>query len=369
MADLLKGVRVLDMSRVLAGPLCGMTLGDLGADVIKVERPGRGDETREWGPPFDDRGQSAYFLCANRNKLGIALDLNAKPDQLVLERLIADTDVVIENFPPRAGRDRLLDPDVFLERHPRLVWLTLSGFGASSSRLGYDLVVQAECGWMSITGHPDGEPLKIGVALADVIAGKDAALAITAALWARDASAEPLGVNARHLQVSLAHSAVAALVNVAQNVMVSGQDAKRYGTAHPNLVPYQAFKASDRHIVIAVGNDTQWMRCCEALGLFALGSDPQLASNSGRLAQRDRVVAEVARRVAQGQGDEWIDRLTKMGVPCGSVRSVGEALCDVEHSPLTGIAPSVPGSVRFPPPRLNEHGEAIRQLGWRAFQR
>ncbi len=356
------------MSRVLAGPLCGMTLGDLGAEVIKVERPGLGDESRQWGPPFDDRGESAYYLSTNRNKLGIALDLDVPDDVAVLRGLIATADVVLENFKSETLARAGLDRNALLEAHPRLIWLTLTGFGLGNPRLGYDLVVQAECGWMSITGAVDGEPMKVGVALADVIAGKDAALAIAAALVARERSREALPVSARRLDVSLAHSAIASLVNVAQNVLVSGSEARRFGNAHPNLVPYQAFKTRDGYIVIGVGNDRQWASCCAALELSELGSDSQLATNSGRLASRERVTGAIARRVAEREAGEWLDRLSECGVPAGRVRPVSEALGDVVHSALTGVAPSVPGTVRFPPPRLDEHGAEIRSMGWGAFE-
>jgi crotonobetainyl-CoA:carnitine CoA-transferase CaiB-like acyl-CoA transferase len=234
-------------------------------------------------------------------------------------------------------------------------------------RLGYDLVVQAESGWMAITGEVAGEPMKVGVALADVIAGKDATLAIMAALVARERAHEALPVSARRLDISLAHSATAALVNVAQNVLVSGREASRFGNAHPNLVPYQAFRARDGYIVVGVGNDRQWANCCSALELPELSNDSQLAINSGRLAHRERVTRTIARRIAERDAAEWLARLSKNGVPAGRVRPVSEALKDVEHSPLTGIAPSVPGTVRLPPPKLNEHGEEIRRLGWRVF--
>ncbi len=355
------------MSRVLAGPLCGMTLGDLGADVIKVERPGLGDESRQWGPPFDARGESAYYLSTNRNKLGIALDLEVRNDVAALNELIAGADVVLENFKSETLSKARLDRDELLDAHPHLIWLTLTGFGLDNPRLGYDLVVQAESGWMAITGDPTGEPMKVGVALADVIAGKDAALSIMAALVARERSRKALPVSARRLHVSLAHSAIAALVNVAQNVLVSGSEARRFGNAHPNLVPYQAFKARDGYIVIGVGNDRQWASCCSALELPELAEDKQLAANKGRLASRERVTGVIARRVAERDGHEWLTRLSKAGVPAGRVRPVSEALGDVAHSALTGIAPSVPGKVRYPPPKLDEHGAEIRRLGWNVF--
>ena len=363
---MLNGIRVVDMSRVLAGPLCGMTLGDLGADVIKVERPGLGDESRGWGPPFDDRGESAYYLCCNRNKLGIALGLDDPADRAVLERLVGGADVVLDNFKRGTLERRGLAPESLLEANPGLIWCTLTGFGPDSGRPGYDFVVQAESGWMAITGEPDGGPMKTGVALADVIAGKDAAIAILAALVAR-ARRAGRPPSDRRLFVSLAHSAAAALVNVAQNALVSGGEPRRWGNAHPNLVPYQLFRAADRDLVVAVGNDTQWAACCRSLSLDELGSDARYATNRGRLEHRDAVVAALARRLGEAPASHWMPALERAGVPCGLIRSVVESLGDLPASALTGVAPAVPGTIRLAPPRLDEHGERIRALGWDVF--
>ena len=358
-------LKVLDLSRVLAGPVCSMILGDLGADVIKVERPGEGDETRGWGPPFDKDGMSAYFLAINRNKKSIAVDLaDPRERQLVLD-LIRDADVVLDNFLP-GSLDRLgIDPDALLERYPSLIWCTISGFGPESKRPGYDFVVQAECGWMAITGERKGSPMKVGVALADVIAGKDATIAILAAVAER--ATRPLPKKKRRINVSLADSARASLVNVAQNVLVSGVDAGRWGNAHPNLVPYQLFDAADRPFVIAVGSDAQWRACASALGLDNLADDEVLRSNAGRVERRELVVTAVANRVREKRAQHWIDRLQKVGVPCGLVKSVAEVLEGTDANARTGVPPSVPGSVRLSPPKLDEHGDAIRSLGWRAF--
>ncbi|HEY0243196.1 MAG TPA: CoA transferase [Gemmatimonadaceae bacterium] len=357
---MLNNVKVLDLSRVLAGPLATMMLGDLGARVIKVERPGVGDDTRGWGPPFDERGESAYYLSINRNKKSIALDLDAEADVNVLAALAAGADVVVDNFRPGTLERRGIDPDRIVEQSPRLIWCTITGFGEESSRSGYDLVVQAESGWMAITGEPGRDPMKIGVALADIIAGKDAAIAILAALAARDT----LSDDERRIYISLSASATAALINVGQNALVTGRDATRWGNQHPNLVPYQLFHAADRPMIIAVGNDSQWSACARALELADLAADSSLLTNAGRLEQRDRVVETVANRLREKPASEWIGVLDQAGVPCGVVRSVLEALRDVEASALTGIAPSVPGTVRFPPPRLDEHGAEIRSKGW-----
>ena len=343
-----------------------MILADLGADVIKVERPGSGDETRGWGPPFDQNGDSAYFLSINRNKKSIAADLAAKPDRELVLNLISEADVVLENFLPGALRKLGIDAREQLQKNPRLIWCTITGFRADSARPGYDFVIQAESGWMSITGERDGQPMKVGVALADVLAGKDAAIAILAAIAERDAAA--LDPSRRHIVISLEASAIASLVNVAQNVLVSGEDAPRWGNAHPNLVPYQLFEAADRPFVIAVGSDAQWQQCAKALDLTDLATDAALVTNAGRVANRERVVSEISRRAREKSAHYWIDRLDAGGVPCGLVRTVSEALAGTGSDAVTGVPPSVPGMVRTPPPHLDEHGDSIRKLGWRAFK-
>jgi crotonobetainyl-CoA:carnitine CoA-transferase CaiB-like acyl-CoA transferase len=339
-----------------------MLLGDLGASVIKVERPGSGDDTRGWGPPFDGSGASAYFLGVNRNKKSLVADLAVAEDRALVRRLIAGADVVLDNFKRGMLERNGFDIPAVLAAHPQLVWCTITGFGANSDRAGYDFVVQAEQGWMSITGEPDGAPMKVGVALADVVAGKDACIAILAALVARSR-----GGRGRHVTVSLASSASAALVNVAQNALVSGEEPRRWGNGHPNLVPYQLFAASDRALVIAVGNDAQWLACANALGLDALAADAALRTNAGRVAERARVIQAMTTRIAERPAPHWISLLDRAGVPCGVVRSVLESLRDVDCSAATGVAPSVPGSVRLPPPKLDEHGSEIRAHGWASF--
>jgi crotonobetainyl-CoA:carnitine CoA-transferase CaiB-like acyl-CoA transferase len=360
-------LKVLDLSRVLAGPVCSMMLGDLGADVIKVERPGQGDETRGWGPPFASDGESAYFLAVNRNKKSLAADLADDTDRAVVLGLMREADVVLENFLPGSLERLGIDWADLLEQNPALIWCSISGFGPESTRPVYDFVIQAECGWMAITGERDGEPMKVGVALADVISGKDAVIAILGAVAER--AAGPLPPTKRRIDISLADSARAALVNVAQNVLVSGGDARRWGNAHPNLVPYQLFGAADRPLVIAVGSDGQWRACASALGLADLTDDAALATNAGRVKNRERVVTAIADRVRTTGASHWIERLQSVNVPCGLVRTVAEALEVADADPRTGVSPSVPGSVRMPPPKLDEHGDSIRTMGWRAFLR
>lgn len=359
---MLTGIRVLDLSRVLAGPLCTMILGDLGADVLKVERRGVGDETRGWGPPFDERGESAYFLSVNRNKLALTADLDDPTDLALLRTLATEADVVVENFRPGTLERRGWGAASARAAHQGLTWCSIVGFPNDLRRPGYDFVVQAESGWMSITGDSAGAPMKHGVALVDVLAGKDAAVAILAALVARGRTGE-----GRELRISLAASAAAALVNVAQNTLVSGEPPVRWGNAHANLVPYELFDASDRPIVIAVGNDVQWQSCARALGLPDLADDPSLATNEGRLARRTHVVTQIAARVATEPATFWLGRLEAAGVPSGIVRTVPEALAELPASARDGLPPSIPGSIRLSPPLLGEHSSLVREKGWRAF--
>jgi glutaryl-CoA transferase len=342
-----------------------MTLGDLGAQVLKVERPGTGDETRGWGPPFDATGESAYFLAVNRNKISIALDLDAESDRELLNRLAEEADVVVENFRRGTLERRGIDPGLLLRSRPDLIWCRLTGFGAGSDRPGYDAVIQAESGWMAITGEPDGAPMKIGVALADVCAGKDAAIAILGCLASRGARPS---VSDRLITVALSHSATAALVNVAQNALVTGKEPARLGNAHPNLVPYQLFETADRPIVLAVGNDAQWLACCRAMNRPDLAADRRYVANAGRVEGRAALVRALSETLRTRPAAEWLELLEENGVPAGVVRLVSEALADVEADPLTGIAPAAPGSVRLPPPRLDQHGEAIRARGWGVFE-
>jgi len=339
-----------------------MQLGDLGADVIKVERPGTGDETRGYGPPFDARGEAAYYLACNRNKLAVAADLDVAADRELIRALVASADIVIDNFKPGTLEQRGLAPTDFVDGHPRLVWCTVTGFGAESARPGYDFVVQAESGWMAVTGERDGAPMKTGVAFADQITGREVVAQVLAALAAIRG-----GVTApRRLHVSLYHSAVQSLINVAQNHLVSGAEASRWGNAHANLVPYEMFNASDGPIVICVGNDAQFAALAGVLGSAQLRED-RFRTNAGRLAHREDVSREVAARVRSNTAAFWVTALERAGVPAGVVRSVRDAVGTVGASALTGIAPPAPGSVRLPPPRLDEHGSLIRAHGWGAF--
>lgn len=360
----LKGIKVLDLSRVLAGPLCAMMLGDLGATVIKIERPESGDDTRGWGPPFDDRGESAYFLSANRNKVSASADLTSATDQALIKRLMMDADLVVENYLPGTLNRFGLDAESMLAQNPQLLWCTISGFGSKSRRPGYDFVTQAESGWMAITGEPTGSPMKHGVALVDVITGKDATIGLLAKLVARERATAPLPAADRIVEVTLASSARAALVNVAQNALVTGRDAARWGNAHANLVPYQLFEAADRPFVIAVGADGQWPAAARAMELDALATDADLKTNAGRLAHRARVVEAIQSQAKRHPAAHWLSRLEAEQVPCGVVRSVQESLADVSASARTGVPPLWNGRVRLEPPRLNEHGVSVREKYW-----
>jgi crotonobetainyl-CoA:carnitine CoA-transferase CaiB-like acyl-CoA transferase len=342
-----------------------MALGDLGARVLKIERPGVGDETRGWGPPFDETGTSAYFLSVNRNKLSVALDLDVETDVAVLRDLAREADVVVENFRPGTLERRGIDPLALLESRAGLVWCRLTGFGARSGRPGYDAVIQAESGWMAITGEPEGAPMKVGVALADVCAGKDAAIAILGCLASR--GGRPRDGADRMITVVLAHSATAALVNVAQNALVTGREPARWGNAHPNLVPYQLFQTADRPIILAVGNDAQWLACCRALNREDLAAEERYLTNAGRVQDRTALVRSLSETLRTRRAGEWLGRLEERGVPAGLVRPVSEALADVKSDATTGIAPAAPGSIRLPPPRLDQHGPLVRARGWSVF--
>jgi crotonobetainyl-CoA:carnitine CoA-transferase CaiB-like acyl-CoA transferase len=347
-------LRVLDLSRVLAGPYCTMLLADLGAEVIKVERPGAGDDTRAWGPPYAG-GEAAYFLALNRGKRSVAVDLARPEGQEVVQRLARSADVVVENF--RAGTAERLGVgyERLAQEHPGLVYCSITGFG--DARPGYDFVVQAESGLMAITGEADGEPVKVGVAVVDVLAGYAAATAILAA---------KLSGEGKHIEISLLDVALSSLVNIAQSALVTGQEPGRHGNSHPSIVPYQTFTASDAPVAIAGGNDALYKRLCAVLGRPDLAEDERFGTNPARVANRDELAVELGAVFAMRSADEWVERLTEAGVPAGKVRGVLEALtargpATIEH-PTVGALPQVPspfGLADKPPPLLGEHTREV----------
>jgi crotonobetainyl-CoA:carnitine CoA-transferase CaiB-like acyl-CoA transferase len=371
----LAGVRVLDLSRVLAGPLCTMILADLGADVVKVERPGEGDDTRHWGPPFagDD---AAYFLSLNRNKRSIAVDLAAEEGAGLIRRLAARSDVLIENFRPGL-MDRLgLGLEPLRADHPRLITCSLTAFGPgahdTATRPGYDIIVQALSGLMSITGPRDGEPVKTGVAVLDVITGLYAAIGILAALAERSATGR-----GRHVEVALYEASVSAMVNQAANYLVGGIVPRPMGTEHPNIVPYQVFRASDRPFVLAAGNDRLFARTCEVLGHPGWTEDPRFVTNGDRVRHRDELIPMLQDVFERRPARAWIDALDAAGVPCSPILAMdevfasagGRALVRTVDDPVRGVLRMVASPiridgatpvVRLPPPRLDEHGDQIR---------
>ena len=363
----LAGLRVVDLSRVLAGPLCTMILGDLGADVIKVERPGVGDDTRTWGPPFVD-GEAAYFLSLNRNKRSVTVDLSSEEGAATIRTLIGDVDVVIENFRSGVMESFGLGLDALREEHPRLVTCTLTAFGEdpAETRPGYDIIMQALSGLMSVTGEPDGEPVKVGVALLDVIAGLYTAIGILAALSERNHTGR-----GRHVSVSLFDAAAGAMVNQAANYLLGGVVPSAMGTAHPNIVPYQAFRAADRPFILAAGNDRLFSRTCEVLGRPELADDPRFTTNDERVRERETLVPLLQGLFATETAEHWLSALEGAGVPCAPVRTLDEVFTspegraavqqiaglDLVADPIKVDGERLPARLR--PPHLGEHTEDV----------
>ena len=371
----LGGVRVLDLTRVVAGPYCSMFLGDLGAEVVKVEQPGAGDDTRGWGPPFAG-GESAYYLSINRNKQSLALDLKSKRAVELLRQLVKAADVILENFRPGTMERLGLGEKELREINPRLIYASLTGFGADgpmSDWPGYDLIVQAWGGLMSITGTPDGEPVKVGVAIIDLVAGLMLGKAITAALFAR----EKIGVGQR-IDTSLLEAEVASLINVGSNYLVGGKVPSRWGNAHPNIVPYQSFQTADGYLVIGVASEVIWKRFCEAIAQRDLIDDPRFTDNSKRVENRSELIALLSQIFLQRRNDAWFKLLTGAEVPCAPVQTIDQVfqapqvlqrdmLIELDHPTagkvrMAGIPVKfslTPAAVRLPPPLLGEHNEKI----------
>jgi crotonobetainyl-CoA:carnitine CoA-transferase CaiB-like acyl-CoA transferase len=376
----LDGITVLDLTRVLSGPYCTMLLADMGARVIKVEHPRRGDDTRAWGPPFV-QGESAYFLSINRNKESVTLDFKRPEGRAVLERLIATADVIVENFRPGTLARQRLDFQSLASTHPALVYCSISGFGQSGpkrDRPGYDAVVQAEGGLMSVTGSADGPPYRLGVAIADLVAGLLAAQGVTLALFARTRTGR-----GQYVDISMLDGVAALLSYQAGIYFATGNAPPRMGNRHPTIVPYETFEASDGEFVLAVGNDEQFRRFCEVAGIPALAADERFATNPGRVGNYALLRPQLADALRRRSRVEWIDALTTAGVPCGSVRDVREVLTDphlearrmievVEHAAVGTLRvlgvpiklSDTPGRVRSAPPTLGQHTSTVlRDLG------
>ncbi|MEV0347849.1 CoA transferase [Nonomuraea sp. NPDC050680] len=364
----LSGLLVADFSRVLAGPYATMLLADLGADVVKVERPGAGDDTRSWGPPHAG-GVATYFLAVNRNKRSIALDLRDPADLEVARALAARADVLVENFKP-GTMDRLgLGYSVLSAANPGLVYCSITGFGAGKGAElpGYDLIAQAVGGLMSVTGEPDGPGTKAGVALVDVITGLHAGLGVLAALRHRDATGQ-----GQRVSVSLLSSLLSALTNHASGYAAAGVVPKAMGNRHPSIVPYEVFQAADRPIVIAAGNDRQFRALCQVLGRADLADDPRFAANTGRVAGREVLVAELDRTLGTRTADEWFAALTPAGVPCGPINTLDAAFAfaaELGLDPLAGdqVANPIglgatPPEYRLPPPSLGQDADWVREI-------
>lgn len=369
----LQNIRVLDLSRVLAGPYCTMVLGDLGAEVIKVEGP-EGDETRGWGPPFTG-GESAYYLCVNRNKRSMVLDLKTEAGRDILCELAQKSDVLVENFRPGTLKKFNLDFETLHEINPRLIFCSISGFGQTGplkDMPGYDFMIQAMGGIMSITGEPDGEPVKVGVAAADLFAGQNAIIAILAALQARELT----GVG-QYLDIALFDSQLGWLANVASNFLISGKLPKRYGNAHANIVPYQSFQADDGWLVVAVGNDRQFESFCRVINKPELSADERFSKNAGRVQNREILIPLLKPIFKEKTVGEWLSLIGDQ-FPCGPINDFGqvfsmshvkerEMLIEMEH-PTIGALPLVasplkmsgtPVSYRLPPPLMGQHTKEV----------
>jgi len=371
----LAGIRILDLTRVLAGPYCTMFLGDLGAEVVKVEQPGVGDDTRGWGPPFAG-GESAYFLCTNRNKKSLTVDFKSAEGTALLRKLTARADVLIENFRPGAMERLGLGDKELRATNPRLVYASLSGFGADGPMAdipGYDLIVQAWGGLMSITGTAESGPLKVGVAIIDLVAGLMLGKSIVAALYAREKS----GVDQR-VDTSLLEAEVAALINAGSNYLIGGKVPGRWGNAHPTIVPYQSFQTADSFLVLGAASEAIWKRLCPALGHGELADDPRFAKNADRVEHRQELIALLAAIFLTRTTTEWVAALTEADVPCAPVQTIDQVfaapqvlhrnmLVEVEHPTagtvkLAGIPvkfSATPASVRLPPPLLGQHSEDV----------
>lgn len=388
MAGALSHIRVLDLSRVLAGPWCGQILGDLGAEVIKVERPGSGDDTRHWGPPYikdaegNDSREAAYFQSANRNKQSLTLDFTQPDGQRLVRELVAQCDVLLENFKVGGLAAYGLDYESLKAINPRLIYCSITGFGQTgpyAKRAGYDFMIQGLGGLMSLTGRPEGEegagPIKVGVALTDILTGLYATVGVLAALNQREQS----GVG-QHIDVALLDVQVACLANQAMNYLATGVSPRRLGNAHPNIVPYQDFPSADGSFILAVGNDGQFRKFCEVAGIAHLADDPRFVSNKARVAHRAELIPLLRQATVFKTTAQWVELLEKAGVPCGPINDLQQVFADPQvlarglhldlPNALGSTTPQVasplrlsatPVAYRAAPPLLGQHTDALLQ--------
>ncbi|MEX1143501.1 MAG: CoA transferase [Anaerolineales bacterium] len=373
---LLNGVRVLDLTRVLAGPYCTMVLGDLGADIVKVEEPGKGDDTRQWGPPFTENGLSAYFISANRNKRSITLNMRSQGGQAVLRDLLRQSDVLVENFKTGTLERLGLGYEELKKVKPDLIYCTITGFGHTGpykNRPGYDFITQAMGGLMSITGEENGQPMRVGVAIVDLLAGQNACNAIVAALFARERQK-----TGQRIDISLLDSQLAALSYVASAYLIAGNAPKRYGNGHPSIVPYQTFEAKDGHLAFAAGNDLQWRRFCEHIDRVDLTEDERFSTNPRRVANRAELIPILDKLFLAKPIEEWLQICEAATVPAAAINDIARALqvpqviaremvVELElpggqvvnsmASPLK--IPTQPVQMRLPPPLLGQQTDEI----------
>ena len=380
----LAGLRVLDLSRILAGPSATQLLGDLGADVVKIEKPGEGDDTRKWGPPFvpDQEGrpssESAYYLCANRNKRSIEIDITSPEGQALIHALLEKADVFIENYKVGGLQAYGLAYAQIKSLYPRLVYCSITGFGQTgpyASRAGYDFLIQAMGGIMSVTGAPDGDPMKVGVGIADVMTGMYATVGILAALRHRDQTGE-----GQYIDLALLDTQVSWLINAGTSYLTSRKNPQRLGNGHPNIVPYQVFPTADFPIIIAVGNDNQFRKFCEYSAMTGVAEDPDYATNVARVKNRDRLIEKISEALRQQTRDHWVSVFEKVGVPCGPVNTLEQVFADpqirhreaevaLDHPIAQSGRVSVianplklsatPVQYRFAPPVRNQHEKEI----------
>jgi formyl-CoA transferase len=378
----LDGIKVLDLSRVLAGPWCTQLLADLGAEVIKIERPGAGDDTRHWGPPWFGEGDervAAYFLSCNRGKKSAAIDFGRPGGAALVRKLAQDADIIVENFRVGGLEKFGLDAASLRAANPRLIYASITGFGQDgpyADRAGYDYIIQGMGGLMSITGLPDGVPgggpMRVGVAVVDLFTGMYACVAILSALFAREKTGE-----GAHIDMALFDTQLAMLANQASNALVSGKDPPRQGNTHPNIVPYQVFDAADQQVIIAVGNDRQFARLAEICAHPEWAADDRFASNGARVANREAIVGLLSEAIRGKPAAEWLERLEAAGIPAGPINRISQALADVQAQhrqmvrTIAGV-PQVGSPLRFndnradadlPPPALGAHtGEVLHSL-------